>query len=361
MGTRASLVRTAHCLACLVILLLSFSSSSFAQSAQEAKPETCCDAHDTHGLSWVSEKAQCQAVLLCVHGLGLCARAYDNLGKRISPEGIATYAVDVHGFGRPDEGRQAKLDLDGTVSDIYSILLELRKKYPGKPIFLLGESMGGAIAIRVAALHPDAVDGIVCSAPAWKLYKEKTTAFKGLLTIPFKRNPRISIVAAGVMKQATSKPELKQHWLADASHRLDLSIPEALQFARFIHRTPANAVMIKTIPVLFLQGLDDNLVKPGSAAWLFNKLGSREKKLVLMTNSEHLIFEEDQFSDSAVACLTAWMREHTAPASSTGARVGALVIGPVHGREIAIKKFFKLAHVNVALVDDSSQEPGGKQ
>ena len=46
----------------------------------------------------------------------------------------------------------------------------LRAKYPRQPIYLLGESMGGAVAILAATgaagIRPAAVDGVILSAPA---------------------------------------------------------------------------------------------------------------------------------------------------------------------------------------------------
>src|SRR5262249_13346931 len=46
----------------------------------------------------------------------------------------------------------------------------LRALYPGKPLYLLGESMGGAVAILAATgatgIHRAPVDGVILSAPA---------------------------------------------------------------------------------------------------------------------------------------------------------------------------------------------------
>ncbi|MEJ0071172.1 MAG: alpha/beta fold hydrolase [Pseudomonadota bacterium] len=64
--------------------------------------------------------------------------------------GIATYAYDQRGFGgAPDRGRWA-----GTpqlAADVASAAALLRGRYPGVPLYLLGESMGGAVAILAAS------------------------------------------------------------------------------------------------------------------------------------------------------------------------------------------------------------------
>ena len=52
------------------------------------------------------------------------------------------------------------------VDDASDMLILLRSRYPDVPIYLLGNSMGGAVAIMVAATRPALMDGVVLVAPA---------------------------------------------------------------------------------------------------------------------------------------------------------------------------------------------------
>ncbi len=110
-----------------------------------------------------------RAVILALHGFNDYSNAFDKPGKAWAAAGIATYAYDQRGFGgASDRGRwpgRAALAADAAAASEI-----LRRRYPGTPLYLLGESMGGAV-VTVAMTGesgtpiPD-VDGVVLVAPA---------------------------------------------------------------------------------------------------------------------------------------------------------------------------------------------------
>ena len=279
------------------------------QNSSESERRRCvCGSTHARGLSWVDSNVPIKASLLCIHGLGLCAKGYEAFGERMLHNGIATYAMDVRGFGpKTDRGPGDKLNLNKTVLDIRDAIATIHGKNPQRPIFLVGESMGGSIAIRTAALYPDSISGLICSAPAWHIYKEQRTAFKGIFALLIHSKQRVGLAATGMIKQATEKSTLRQHWLTDEDHRLDLSSGEALAFIRFIRRTPRNATLINKMPVLVIQGLHDQLVKPSGAATLFCKFPTHNKKLVVDAAAEHIVLEEGQFSEEAFNAVLSWI------------------------------------------------------
>jgi alpha-beta hydrolase superfamily lysophospholipase len=110
-----------------------------------------------------------RAVILALHGFNDYGNAFAIPAAVWARYGIATYAYDQRGFGRaPERGRwPGRFPL---AQDAATAARVLRKMYPGKPLYLLGESMGGAVAIVAAsgetgAPRPD-VDGVILSAPA---------------------------------------------------------------------------------------------------------------------------------------------------------------------------------------------------
>ncbi len=60
-----------------------------------------------------------------------------------------------------------------------------------------------------------------------------------------------------------------------------------------------------------MQGCKDKLVKPEGTVQLFNELGTQDRRIQLVQNGEHLIFEEGQASDAALDSLTNWLELHT--------------------------------------------------
>lgn len=118
--------------------------------------------------SWLPD-GKPKAVVLAVHGIDDYSNAFAMPGKIWAQDGIATYAFDQRGFGAaPDRGRWVgTYQLD---SDVAAVSRLLRARYPDVPLYLLGESMGGAVVITAetgwaGAERPD-VDGVILVAPA---------------------------------------------------------------------------------------------------------------------------------------------------------------------------------------------------
>jgi acylglycerol lipase len=117
---------------------------------------------------WLPE-GEPRAVVLALHGFNDYSNAFVGPGGAWAKDGIATYAYDQRGFGAaPGRGRWP--GAKRLAGDVETATKLLRQRYPGIPLYLLGESMGGAIAIlatsgRSGAARPD-VDGVILVAPA---------------------------------------------------------------------------------------------------------------------------------------------------------------------------------------------------
>jgi acylglycerol lipase len=109
------------------------------------------------------------AVILALHGFNDYSNAFEAPAKEWAKRGIATYAYDQRGFGGAP-GRGFWPGSEALATDAVTAATLLRAKYPHTPLYLLGESMGGAVAIVAATgatgIHPAAVDGVILSAPA---------------------------------------------------------------------------------------------------------------------------------------------------------------------------------------------------
>lgn len=110
-----------------------------------------------------------RAVVLALHGFNDYSKAFDAPAKEWAKDGIATYAYDQRGFGGAP-GRTLWPGSAALATDAVTAATLLRAKYPHTPLYLLGESMGGAVAVLAATgatgIPPAAVDGVILSGPA---------------------------------------------------------------------------------------------------------------------------------------------------------------------------------------------------
>ncbi len=265
-------------------------------------------------VSWISPLVKPRAVLLCIHGLGLYSGSYANFGRHLSRLGIAVYAIDVRGFGSwMKNGGHEQVDFNACLNDVKTALTSIRAANPGLPVFLLGESMGGAIALRAAALYPDLMNGLISSVPAGERFKQKKTDLK--VALQFLKGPNKQFdVGSSIVDQATVNPKLREDWAKNPLDRMDLSPKELMQFQSFMNDNHDSAKKIVDLAVLMVEGNKDKLVKPEGTWELFNEIES-EQKTFLAVPSEHLIYEEQQdkerIYDARIDRLTAaWILSH---------------------------------------------------
>lgn len=147
-------------------------------------------AHDGTRLALSTWEAQGEpwAVIVGLHGMNDYAEAFTLAAPIWAEAGVTTYAYDQRGFGRsPNRGVWGGTEL--MTEDLRTICALVRARHPGAVLAVVGESMGGAVAVSAfsSARPPDA-DRLVLSAPAvwgWDaqplLYK--TTLWLGAHTV----------------------------------------------------------------------------------------------------------------------------------------------------------------------------------
>jgi acylglycerol lipase len=246
--------------------------------------------------SWVTPGEKPIACILCIHGLGLQSNSYEFFGTEQSKRGIAVYAIDVRGFGSWMNAKgKTKVNFDDCLEDIRQALVSIHAANPGLPVYLLGESMGGAIALRAASLYPTQVDGLISSVPASERFNQGKTSMKVFLNLVTGLN--IANVGNDLVNQATKNDKLKAQWEGDPLSRLNLSPQELIQFQDFMNFNHEAAKKVADMPVLFVQGIGDQLVKPDGTWELFNDVAAKDKSFFAVPG-EHLIFEEAQTQDA---------------------------------------------------------------
>src|SRR3954453_22103573 len=106
-----------------------------------------------------------RAVIPLSHGASEHSGRYEWTAERLAERGYATYALDHRGHGR-SEGARAYIDrMDNVVADLDDLVHLAAERHADAPVFLLGHSMGGCVALAYAIRHQDQLDGLLLSAP----------------------------------------------------------------------------------------------------------------------------------------------------------------------------------------------------
>ena len=115
---------------------------------------------------WDAAGGSPAAVIVGVHGMNDYANTFHLAAPWWATRGVTTYAYDQRGFGRsPRRGIWAPDTL--RIADLRTIVSLVRRAHPGVPLAVVGESLGGAVAIEAfASNQPPDADRLILAAPA---------------------------------------------------------------------------------------------------------------------------------------------------------------------------------------------------
>jgi len=274
------------------------------------------DAHRLPLRAWLPS-GDPQAVIIALHGFNDYSNAFDDPGKLLARQGIAVYAYDQRGFGASvDRGYWAG---EAAMSDdLITAITLIGARHVGKPLYLLGESMGGAV-VMVTMARPDApkVAGIILSAPA--VWGRSSMGFlqQGALWMASYTMPWLTLTGRGLgitpsdnlemLRRLSADPLVIKETRVDAIHGLCDLMDDAAQAAAGLHG-----------PTLALYGDKDEVIP---AAPTFKMLGDLPNDptlvIALYANGYHMLLR-DLAADRVLQDISAWIK-HPGDALPSGA------------------------------------------
>ena len=259
--------------------------------------------------------AEPRDTVILVHGAAEHGGRYGHVAERLVREGYVVYALDHRGHGRSN-GARAMIDrLDQLVEDLGLFVARVG----GRP-YLVGHSMGGAVALTYAIRHGDTISGLVVSGPA--VATDAVPApLKAITALLSKVAPKLPVFK--IEEDAVSRdPHVVRDYKSDPlNHPGKLparTLGEIVRGMDFIQR---DAVALR-VPLLLLHGGEDRLCPPEGSRAIHAAAGSADKTLKIYDGLYHEVFNEperDQVLDDVVDWLAA---RSTPPVRSAEAAAG---------------------------------------
>lgn len=216
-----------------------------------------------------------RAVVVALHGMSDYSEAFDMPAPWWADHGVTTIAYDQRGFGRaPDPGIWAgdavmRRDLDDCVD-------AARAKFPGVPVYALGESMGGAVVLSaLASQRPPKVDGVILVAPAIWSRDDMPLSYRVTLWLAAHTVPWLHVSGNGLhivpsdnipMLRKLSRDRLFQH---DARVDQVYGLVNLMDEAR---RAPDH--LAQSPPILFVYGARDQIIPADPTEAVIAALGA---------------------------------------------------------------------------------------
>jgi alpha-beta hydrolase superfamily lysophospholipase len=253
--------------------------------------------------AWLPE-GEPRAVVVLAHGASEHSSRYGWVGEQLAGRGFALYALDHRGHGK-SEGARALIDrMANAVEDLDRLVLRAREAHPGRPVFLLGHSMGGAVALSYTTEHEDRLDGLVLSAPVAVLEAASpvTRAIGRLLSAVAPGLGVYSIDATAVSRD----PEVVRDYEQDPlNYHGKLPARTVAELSVAVSGFP-DAVRQFHLPLLVLVGTADRLVPPEGSDLIHDLAGSSDKAIEHYDGLYHEILNEPE-KERVVADLAQWL------------------------------------------------------
>lgn len=274
--------------------------------------------------SWLPKSSSLKAVVCFCHGYGdTCTFFAEGIARKLASSGYGFFAMDYPGYGLSEGLHGYTPSFDKLVDDVIEHYSKVKEKpeFRTLPSFLFGESLGGAVALKVHLKQPNAWNGAILVAPMCKiadnmtppwlvtqmligvanlLPKHKLVPQKDLAEAAF-RDPKNRNLAAYNVIAYKDKPRLK-------------TALEMLRTTQEIERRLEEV----SLPLLILHGEADTVTDPSVSKALHEKACCSDKKLKIYKDAYHALLEgePDEMIIQVFNDIISWLDERSRETNS---------------------------------------------
>jgi alpha-beta hydrolase superfamily lysophospholipase len=268
---------------------------------------TARDGLSLYEQSWLPAGEPVAAVVV-VHGIHEHSGRYATLAGDLNRRGYAVYAMDLRGHGRSDGQRAMIRSFDACLDDLEVLLERVAARQPGRPLFLFGHSMGGAIVALLGIMRPPQVHGLILSAPAVQIAGSVFPVLRRLASFVSMVLPTLRLVRMGC-RFISRDPAVVEAFRNDPLvFHGRFPVRTGAEILRAAKRIQTDARRL-TLPLLVLHGTGDFVTDPKGSRLLVARAGSADKTLRLYTGLYHEVLSEPE-REHVVADLVAWLDGH---------------------------------------------------
>ncbi len=258
------------------------------------------------------------AVIVALHGMNDYAEAFTLAAPEWAAAGVATYALDQRGFGRsPHRGVWGGTAL--MVEDLRTLCTLVRRRHPTATLAVLGESMGGAVAIAAfASERPPTADRLVLSAPAvwgWGdqplLYR--STLWLGAHTIP-SRNLRPPPWLRSRIRATDNIAHLRRMG-GDDNLIFDTRIDAIYGLVGLMQTARGSIGRMRAPPTLYQYGATDDIIPAEPSVAAAAALAARGGRTAYYPSGFHML-TRDLWRGAPIGDVLAFLRDPVAPLPS---------------------------------------------
>jgi len=204
---------------------------------------------------------------LLQHGFTGCPASMRPMGEWLARRGLSVVGPRLPGHGTSWEELETTTWQDW-VRESERALLDLSDRC--STLVMVGQSMGGAIALHLGAKHPERLDGVVVINP---IVRKRNLALAPVIR-PFVRT--VKAIGGDIKKPGQVEIFYGRTPLASAA-----------QLGKLL-RVVWRGLPSMRLPLLVFSSTEDHLVDPVNSRLVMSRAGTSQKDLIPLTNSYHV-------------------------------------------------------------------------
>jgi alpha-beta hydrolase superfamily lysophospholipase len=274
--------------------------------AAQRSTVTTSDGVDLPLYRWPAT-APLRATVALLHGLTEHAGRYAALADRLNPAGIELVAVDLRGHGLAPGKRARIRRFDDYLLDAQALLDAAATSCA--PLFLMGHSMGGAIAALYAIERLDAsgrrLSGLILSSPALAPRHDVPRWMLGLSQLISRVWPGFPAMKIDAALLSRLQPVVNANRNDPLVHHGSIPARTGAELLLAMARIELGRASLR-VPLLVYHGTADKLTEPEGSRAFGQHAGSPDKTLTLHEGSYHETMN-DMDRDRVIGQLIEWI------------------------------------------------------
>ena len=268
--------------------------------------------------SWLPKNSQKPvALIIALHGFNDYSRFFTKPGQYLARLGIGSYAYDQRGFGQaPHRGFWPGIDTFR--ADLTQFTQLIAQLHPGTPIYLLGESMGGAVVmITASSAHPPPANGLILAAPAIWGRESMPWYQRWLLWLTLHTIPGMELTGEGLEITPSDNIEMLQQLGRDPLIIKETRIDTIGGLVDLMDLALLRTAMIKR-PTLILYGDKDQIIPKAPTYLMLRRMqfGKTESPEVALYQDGYHMLLRDLQAARVWRDIAAWIADPQSPLPS---------------------------------------------
>lgn len=256
---------------------------------------------------------EARAVVLAVHGFNDYSNAFQDPAAYWAARGITTYVYDQRGFGQT-ANHGLWPGVATMVDDLHVAATLIKARHPDLPLYLVGESMGGAVTmVLMAGPEPPVIQGMVLVAPAVWGWQTMNPLYKAGLWLGAHTVPWFKPSGRGLGIKPSNNREMLVALSQDPHVIKHARIDSLYGLVNLMDAAFAAAPRLST-PTLVQYGAHDDLVPKKPTHDMLQRL-TAPHRLAIYDTGYHMLLR-DLEPEPVLADIAAWITDPAAPLPS---------------------------------------------